>query len=142
MCYRGGARHRTRSSHMTDRARLQSLAGAALRIVAGAMFALHGAQRILGGGGPPAGSQPWIAQLIALVCGGLVALGLFTRPAALVASATMAIAYLFGKLAIPHWHFLPTVSSSELTLLYCFVFLVFGLSGAGALSIDGMRGRR
>ncbi|HET7506594.1 MAG TPA: DoxX family protein [Kofleriaceae bacterium] len=125
---------------MTDRARIQSLAGAALRIVAGAMFALHGAQRILGGG-PAPGSQPWIAHLIALVCGGLVALGLFTRPAALVASATMAIAYLFAKFAIPQWHFLPTVGGSELTLLYCFVFLVFGLSGAGALSIDGMRAR-
>jgi putative oxidoreductase len=126
---------------MTDHVRVQSLAGAALRIVAGGMFALHGAQRLFGGGAPAVGSQPWIASLIALVTGGLVALGLFTRPAALVASAAMAIAYLFGKLAIPHWHFLPTVSSAELTLLYGFVFLVFGLSGAGAASIDGMRGR-
>jgi putative oxidoreductase len=133
---------------MTDRVRVQSLAGAALRIVAGAMFACHGAQKILGvwsppGHQPPVGSQLWFGGLIELVCGILIALGLFTRPAALLASGTMAVAYFqfHWKLALDSWRFLPVVNGGELAVVYCFVFLVFALSGAGALSIDGRRGR-
>jgi putative oxidoreductase len=133
---------------MTDRVRVQSLAGAALRIVAGAMFACHGAQKILGVWSPPGhqpavGSQLWFGGLIELVCGVLIALGLFTRPAALLASGTMAVAYFqfHWKLALNGWRFLPVVNGGELAVVYCFVFLVFALSGAGALSLDGRRGR-
>ncbi len=126
---------------MSDRGSIQAFASAALRVGAGVMFAWHGAQRILEHGGPAALSQPWIAGLIALVCGGLVALGLFTRPAALVASATMAVAYLHFKLVFEHWQFLPRASDSEVALLYCLVFLAFGVSGAGGFSVDHSRGR-
>jgi putative oxidoreductase len=133
---------------MTDRVRVQSLAGAALRIVSGAMFACHGAQKILGvltppGHQPAVGSQLWVGGIIELVGGILIALGLFTRPVALLASGTMAVAYFqfHWKLAMDGWKFLPVVNGGELAVLYCFVFLVFGLSGAGALSLDGRRGR-
>ena len=133
---------------MTDRVRAQALAGGVLRIVAGAMFACHGAQKILGvwtqpGHQPAVGSQLWIGGIIELVGGTLIALGLFTRPAALLASGTMAVAYFqFNwKLALDHVKFLPVVNGGELAVLYCFVFLVFALSGAGALSLDGRRGR-
>jgi putative oxidoreductase len=134
---------------MTDRVRVQSLAGGLLRIVAGAMFACHGVQKILGmwmkqpGHQPAVGSQVWFGGLIELVGGILIALGLFTRPVALLASGTMAVAYFqfHWKLAVEDWKFLPIMNGGELAVLYCFVFLVFALSGAGALSIDGMRGR-
>jgi putative oxidoreductase len=133
---------------MTDRVRVQALAGGVLRIVAGAMFACHGAQKILGvlappGHQPAVGSQLWIGGVIELVGGILIALGLFTRPAALLASGTMAVAYVqfHWKLALENWKFLPIVNGGELAVLYCFVFLVFALSGAGALSLDGRRGR-
>jgi putative oxidoreductase len=68
--------------------------------------------------------------------------GLFTRPAALLASGTMAVAYFqfHWKLELANWKFLPIVNGGELAVLYCFVFLVFAVSGAGALSIDGTRG--
>jgi len=133
---------------MTDRVRVQSLAGGVLRIVAGAMFALHGAQKILGvltppGQQPAVGSQIWFGGIIELVGGILIALGLFTRPAALLASGTMAVAYFqfHWKLALDGWKFLPIVNDGELAVLYCFLFLVFAVSGAGALSLDGRRGR-
>ena len=132
---------------MTTRARVQLLAGAALRIVAGAMFAFHGAQKVLGvlaaHGQPPVGSQLWIGGVIELVGGILIALGLFTRPAALLASGTMAVAYFqfHWKLALDDWKFLPAVNQGELAVLYCFVFLVFAVSGAGAYSLDARRGR-
>lgn len=133
---------------MANQARLQSLAGAVLRIVAGAMFAFHGAQKILGVLSPPEHhpamfSQLWFGGVIELVGGALIAIGLFTRPAALLASGTMAVAYFqfHWKFAMDGWKFLPAVNQGELAVLYCFVFLVFGLSGPGALSIDGARGR-
>jgi putative oxidoreductase len=133
---------------MTDRVRIQSLAGGVLRIVAGAMFACHGAQKILGvlttpSHQPAVGSQLWIGGIIELVGGILIALGLFTRPAALLASGTMAVAYFqfHWKLALGDWKFLPIMNGGELAVLYCFVFLVFAVSGAGALSLDGRRGR-
>jgi putative oxidoreductase len=55
----------------------------------------------------------------------------------------MAVAYFqfHWKLALDGWKFLPVVNGGELAVLYCFVFLVFALSGAGALSLDGRRGR-
>jgi putative oxidoreductase len=133
---------------MSDRVRVQALAGGVLRIVAGAMFACHGAQKVLGvlappGHQPAVGSQLWIGGVVELVGGILIALGLFTRPAALLASGTMAVAYFqfHWKLALENWKFLPIVNGGELAVLYCFVFLVFALSGAGALSLDGRRGR-
>lgn len=135
---------------MADRSHLQSLAGAALRIVAGLMFACHGAQKLLGwfggaGQQPHAWSQVWFGGVIELVCGILIALGLFTRPAALLASGTMAVAYFQF-----HWkvqeagaasRFLPISNGGELAALYCFVFLVFALSGPGIYSLDRRRGR-
>jgi putative oxidoreductase len=132
---------------MTERTHAASLAGAVLRIVAGAMFACHGAQKVLGWlatNPPPAvGSQVWIGGLIELVGGVLIALGLFARPVALLASGTMAVAYFqfHWKLALDHWKFLPIVNGGELAVLYCFVFLAFAVSGAGALSIDSARRR-
>lgn len=132
---------------MTERTPSASLAGAALRIVAGAMFACHGAQKILGflatNPQPAVGSQVWFGGLIELVGGALIALGLFTRPAALLASGTMAVAYFqfHWKLVTDHWKFLPIVNGGEPAVLYCFVFLVFAVSGAGAFSIDSARSR-
>src|SRR5215208_6892956 len=81
---------------MASRASAQSSAYAALRIVSGAMFALHGAQKIFGVLNhkvEPTWSQLWFGGLIELVAGILIAIGLFTRRAALVASGTMAVAY-------------------------------------------------
>ncbi|HKA87045.1 MAG TPA: DoxX family protein [Haliangiales bacterium] len=123
-------------------ASLTPIAHALLRIVAGAMFAQHGAQKLfgaLGGTVMPVGSQLWIGAVIELVGGALIALGLFTRPSAFVASGTMAVAYFQF-----HWKLhlgtavFPAVNKGELAVLYCFVFLVFACTGAGKWGLDGV----
>ena len=116
---------------------------AALRIVAGLMFAFHGVQKIFGvftDKAPEIGSQLWIGGLIELVAGFLIALGLFTSWAAFLASGTMAVAYLQF-----HWkfsfgaEFFPTINRGELALLYSFLFLYIACRGAGLASLDQKR---
>ncbi len=132
---------------MSDRAKLQGAAYAALRIVSGALFALHGSQKILGF--PPSpmkielASQVGIGGLIELIGGILVMLGLFTRPAALICSGTMAVAYFqfHWKLETANLKFLPSVNQGEPAVLYCFIFLLFAAMGAGMYSLDARRGR-
>jgi putative oxidoreductase len=122
--------------------RLETPIYAALRFVAGAMFAFHGAQKLLGwfatNPRPTVGTQLWFGGIIELTCGALVALGLFTRPAALLASGTMAVAYLqfHWKLATASFQWLPIVNKGELAVLYCFVFLFVVARGAGPASLD------
>jgi putative oxidoreductase len=84
---------------MTDRlSRHAPIALAVLRIVAGLLFMEHGTQKLFGfpdgeHAGVAVGSLPWIAGLLELGLGALIALGLFTRPAAFIASGEMAVAY-------------------------------------------------
>jgi putative oxidoreductase len=92
-------------------------------------------------------SQQWFGGLVELVCGILIAIGLFTRPAALLASGTMAVAYfqyhwqIQEPGALAHLKWVPIVNGGELAVAYCFLFLVFAVSGAGAYSFDRRRGR-
>jgi putative oxidoreductase len=69
---------------------------AALRIVAGLLFLAHGVVKLFGF---PEGAQPGeveiaslmgVGAIIELVTGALLVLGLFTRPAAFIASASAA----------------------------------------------------
>ena len=66
---------------------------AALRVLAGLLFAFHGSQKLLGfpGGETAQGGLMLAAGVIELAGGLLIALGLFTRPAAFLASGTMAV---------------------------------------------------
>ncbi len=89
---------RRRSRRRTMERVLGRFAGelyAFLRIVAGFLFACHGAQKLLGAlGGHQAqlASQMGLASVIEMVGGSLIAIGLFTSPAAFVASGEMAFA--------------------------------------------------
>jgi len=127
-------------------ARAEPFAYAALRIVAGAMFALHGVQKIFDwptpGHSQPIASQLGIGGLIELGCGVLIALGLFARPAAFLASGTMAVAYFqfHWKLSFAQLQWLPSINQGELAALYCFVFLVIATRGAGIASLDKRSG--
>jgi len=120
--------------------KLADSAYALLRIIAGIMFAFHGAQKILGILGatrPPMGSQLWFAGLIELIGGLAVALGLGTRPAAFICSGEMAVAYFQA-----HWklqmgtQFFPIINRGELAVLYCFVFLLVLCRGGVKWSLD------
>ncbi len=126
-------------------ARGERAAFAALRIVTGALFCVHGMQKLFNW--PPSGhsialaSQLGVGGIIELLCGTLVALGLFTRPAAFLASGTMAVAYFqfHWKLAFANNAWLPAVNRGELAVLYCFVFLFIAAHGPGAASLDARR---
>lgn len=110
-----------------------------LRIVAGLLFLAHGVVKLLGF---PPGAEPGVQPLaslfgvgavIELVTGGLVALGLFTRPAALIASGQMAVAYwMFHAPSSPY----PVVNGGEPAILFCFIFLYLVAAGPGAFSTD------
>src|SRR5688500_2864099 len=89
--------------------------------LAGVMFACHGAQNLLGAfGGMPPGvemtAEIWTAGIIELVGGSLMAIGLFTRTAAFIASGMMAVAYFKGHAG---GGFFPKVNGGELAVLYC-----------------------
>ena len=129
-------------------ARFEAPIYAALRVASGFMFFLHGTQKILGWlatKAPPAiGTQLWIGGLIELSCGLLIAVGLFTRPAALLASGTMAVAYFqfHWKLDFGAYNWLPLVNKGELAVLYCFVFLFIAARGPGSAALDARLRRR
>jgi putative oxidoreductase len=111
---------------------------ALLRMVAGALFALHGTAKLFGwpGDKPPASAHLIIAAgVIEAVAGAMIALGFRTSWAAFVASGTMAVAYFKGH-ALGGSLF-PTVNRGELAVIYCFLFLYIAARGPGIWSADG-----
>jgi putative oxidoreductase len=115
-----------------------------MRVVAGLMFAFHGVQKLFGvlaeAPPPPVGSQLWIGGVIELTCGVAIALALFARCAAFLASGTMAVAYVQF-----HWklqgggNLLPGVNKGELALLYSVVFLYIACRGGGRQAVPPPR---
>ncbi len=109
-----------------------------LRIMAGLLFLEHGSQKLLGF---PPGTNPMpallsmygIAGLIELVGGALLALGLFSRPAAFIMSGEMAFAYFIGHAGNS---FFPILNRGDAAILYCFVFLYIAVAGPGPWSLD------
>jgi putative oxidoreductase len=75
----------------------------------------------------------YAAGAIELVAGILIMVGLFTRPAAFIASGTMAAAYW-----IAHGlkEIFPIANGGELAIMFCFGFLLIASRGAGIWSID------
>ena len=116
---------------------------AALRIMAGLMFFAHGLQKIFGlFGGAPEGAPAFIiygAGGIELVSGLLISIGLFTAPAAFLASGMMAFAFFIGHVA-QQGSILPIVNGGEPAVLYCFAFLYLSVRGSGIWSVDQVRG--
>jgi putative oxidoreductase len=107
---------------------------ALLRIIAGLMFAMHGTQKLFGwpGDQPRAGDPLMVAAgVIELVCGVLIAIGLFTSFAAFLASGQMAVAYFMKHAPEAFW---PILNKGELAALYSFLFLFFAAHGAGIWS--------
>jgi putative oxidoreductase len=112
---------------------------ALLRIVAGFMFACHGAQKVLGllgGKQQPIGTMPWTAGIIELICGLLIMIGLLTSIAAFIASGEMAAAYFMAHQGRGMW---PIQNQGELAALYAFVFLYIAARGAGPWGVDKRR---
>lgn len=119
------------------------------RILAGAMFASHGAQKVIGafGGMPKDMSIPWYITTTAgpleFFGGILIAVGLLTRPVAFLCSGLMAVAYFkghaFGSGSFVFW---PKVNQGEIAVLYCWLFLYIAAAGPGAWALDNLWRRR
>lgn len=128
---------------MTSLSKYADVVFAIMRVVVGILFAIHGAQKlfgVLGGDVQPFLSQKWIGGAIELVAGAMIAVGLYTRLAAFIASGTMAVAYIQF-----HWkgamddRFFPVINHGELAVVYAFLFLYIACVGGGRFSLDGRR---
>ncbi|MEW6749887.1 MAG: DoxX family protein [Candidatus Latescibacterota bacterium] len=115
-----------------------------LRIVAAFVFMLSGTAKLFAfpagippdGGTVPLLSQLWVGAVLEVCGGGLVLIGLFTRPAAFILSGEMAVAYFQFHFPQSFW---PTVNHGVPAVLYCFVWLYFSAAGAGPWSVDARR---
>jgi putative oxidoreductase len=124
---------------------LAPIALSVLRIVVGLIFLEHGTQKFLGfppgqmaGSGRALDNLGAYAGFFEIGCGLLIALGLFTRPAAFLASGVMAVAYWYAH--FPRGFF-PVNNMGDAAILYCFVFLYLAAAGPGPWSLDAMRNR-
>jgi putative oxidoreductase len=122
----------------------QPRALAVLRIVTAYLFMTHGTAKLFGVphqamfDGLQLTSLVGVAGILETVGGALLLIGLLTRCAAFVLCGLMAVAYFMAH-ASQGSMLVPMLNQGELAVLYCFVFLYFVLSGAGAWSVDRMR---
>lgn len=63
----------------------------------------------------------------------LLALGLFTRPVALLLCGEMAIAYFMAHM--PR-NFFPVNNGGDAAILFCFIFLYLFFAGPGSFALD------
>ena len=118
---------------------------ALLRIVAGLMYACHGAQKlfgVFGGFGQPGATAPLVslmglAGVIEFFGGLMIALGLLTSYAAFIASGQMAVGYFMAHVPRGFW---PIINQGELAVVYCFLFLYVAASGTGAWGVQSLIG--
>ena len=81
-------------------------------------------------------SQMGIGGALEIVGGGLLLLGLFTRPVAFLLSGEMAVAYFQFHAPQSFW---PIVNQGQPAVLYCFIFLYLSAAGPGPWSLDARR---
>ena len=107
------------------------------RIMTGLLFMEHGTTKHLnfppGDMHPAITSLPGAAGVIEIVAGALIALGLFSRCAAFVASGTMAFAYFLvhAKMGL-----FPVANRGDAAILFCFIFLYLAAAGPGAFALN------
>ena len=116
-----------------------------LRIVAALAFMAHGLMKIFHfpvpqeGAPDPLPTMLLVAGWLEIVGGGLLALGLFTRPVAFVLSGMMAVAYF---VAHAKQSFFPALNGGEPALLFCFIFFYLAFAGGGTWSLDAIVRKR
>ena len=111
---------------------------ALMRIVFGFLWVLHGLQKfgVFGGEAADPGTLRFVAGMIEIVAGTLITVGLFTRPAAFIASGQMAVAYFMAHAPRGVW---PLFNGGEPAVLFCFAFLYIAARGGGVWSVDARR---
>lgn len=108
-----------------------------MRIAMGITFVEHGTQKLLAFPAPPPGMLPlpllYFTGILETVGGTLIALGLFSRPAAFLVAGEMAVGYWW--MHVPR-NFFPLLNGGEVMVLYCFAFLYIAAVGPGPWSLD------
>jgi putative oxidoreductase len=119
-----------------------------LRAGSGALFMQHGVRKLFGlllspdqswSGAPEVFSQMWFAGVLEVFGGGLIVLGLFTRPVAFLLAVEMVVAYFQSHAPRGPW---PILNGGEPAALFCFIFLYLFAAGAGPYSLDAALGAR
>lgn len=114
-----------------------------LRIVIAFLFMAHGTAKLFqyptAMGPVELFSLHGLAAVLETFGGGLLLLGLFTRPVAFILSGMMAFAYF---IAHAPGGFFPLVNRGELAVVYCFAFLYLAAAGGGPWSLDALRQKR
>lgn len=113
------------------------------RVVVGYMFLLHGTAKFFefpvsmtdGNGAVPLLSVFGVGGVLEIVGGALLMFGLFVRPVAFLLAGQMAVAYFVFHAGFTQI-FDPISNKGEAAALYCMVFLLFWLNGAGKFSLD------
>ena len=111
-----------------------------MRIVVALVFFSHGISKFFGLPPFPMPMNPllYAAGGLEVVGGGMLIIGLFTRPVAFVLSGMSAVAYFLAH--FPQGPF-PIANGGEPAVLYCVVFLDLAAAGGGAWSVDAARAR-
>ncbi|BBC02779.1 putative oxidoreductase [Bradyrhizobium elkanii] len=121
--------------------KLQPLALSLFRFITGLLLFQYGVAKLLKF--PP--NSPFAkvelmslfgaAGSLELILGGLLILGLFTRPVAFILSGEMAFAYF-----IEHFprNFFPVINNGTAAILFCFACLYLVTSGGGPISLDAL----
>ncbi len=111
-----------------------------LRIVMAFLFICHGTQKLFNFPPGTAAAVPFdlmtllgISAILEVFGGGLLLLGLFTRPVAFILSGHMAFAYFIAHAPQNFW---PILNKGELAIAFCFVFLYLAAAGGGPWSVD------
>jgi putative oxidoreductase len=115
---------------------------ALMRIIAGLLFACHGAQKLFGVlGGQKQTGLLLAAGVIEFAGGILIAVGLLAGYVAFIAAGEMAVAYFKQHAPRGFWPITQGGNGGELAILFCFVFLFIASRGSGILSIDALIGK-
>lgn len=121
----------------------QSRVLAGFRVVMSFLFILHGCMGLFGAFGAFGGQGGSVSfpiwpdfwgSAIPFATGILVLLGLFTRPAAVLASGAMAFAYFVVH--VPMGGLWPLANGGELAAMFSWIFLLIAVFGPGSFALD------
>ena len=107
-----------------------------MRAVLAFLFMSHGYDRVIHGVWPVPPLD--VANVVEVITGPLILVGLFTPVAAFIASGEMAVAYFMAHAPRA---LLPLNNMGEIAVALCFGFLFIATRGGGRYSIDALRGK-
>jgi putative oxidoreductase len=107
-----------------------------LRVMAALLLLQYGLLKLFDFPAPPDFAMVpiyYVAGVIELIGGTLLALGLFSRLVAFILSGEMAVAYFHDHAPVS---FYPAINQGDLAIMFCFTFLYIAFAGGGPLSLD------